>query len=506
MKNFSSLVESLKRYIYSEYLHYVTVVLIVFLVSVACIPIANSSNYHIVSYVLLLTVSILSTFKTVGPVLAASSLSALVWNYFFIPPNYTFHIEKSEDLWIYSLFLVVVVVNGVLTTRVRKQEQETRLRQKHTDSLFQLTKELSKSSGIHQVIEIGKNEILSSLKIEIEIILQDGTNQLSKNSLESLNLNLQEISMAENCYKNIEIIGNYYQNNHNSRYTFYPLEGNKLNLGILIVKLNQPFHGLEASYWDTFLRVISNVLEREFLAEAAQDVRFLNESDRLYKTIFNSISHEFRIPISTIIGATDSILSDSTLNQIQKELSNEILKASMRLNRLIENLLNISRLESGRLNIRLDWCDINDLIYSLKIELADELENHILKVEIQEDMPLIKIDIGLIEQSLYNLLINALQFTPKNSEVILSFGFAENCLLISVKDSGPGIPKHEIPNVFKKFYKIQNNSTGGLGLGLSIVQGFIEAHNGSISLHNDPMGGAIFVINIPTPTANLKFE
>jgi two-component system sensor histidine kinase KdpD len=282
------------------------------------------------------------------------------------------------------------------------------------------------------------------------------------------------------------------------------LIGARLNPGVVVAKQKSILSGTHKNLWDTFLTQISNALEREFLGELAQKVRFLDESDRLYKTLFNSISHELRIPISTIMGASDTIISSDNSKEVQTELCQEIFTASLRLNRLVENLLNMSRLESGHFSVRLDWYDLNDLVNKVIKDLSDELEQFRLKVDIEDEMPLVKIDFGLIEQVLYNLLINSTQYAPVTAIITLRAHHEKGNLVIEVEDEGPGFPETELKNVFRKFFKVNNRKTGGLGLGLSIVKGFVEAHNGTISVANVKHGGAKFSIQIPSEKPDIR--
>jgi two-component system sensor histidine kinase KdpD len=230
----------------------------------------------------------------------------------------------------------------------------------------------------------------------------------------------------------------------------------------------------------------------------AKQAFLLNESDKLYKTLFNSISHELRIPVTTIMGASDSLLTTKHTVEISRELSQEIFKASKRLNRLIENLLNMSRLESGRITPRLDWCDIHDLINKVSESLQDELSSFLLHIVIPENMPLVKIDFGLMEQVLYNLIHNATQYASDSKNLRVKAFYDNGVLTIQVMDRGPGFPAKEISLIFNKFYRVEGSKAGGTGLGLSIVKGFVEAHKGIITVENRQNGGAKFTIKIPT--------
>ncbi len=484
----------------SGYKQYLLAILLIAATATVCTPLSDTQNYHVVSFILLFVVSLLSTFLGVGPVLVAATLSAVAWNFFFIPPNLTFNIGKTEDVLIFGLFFIIALVNGVLTTRVRKQEKVAREREKRTDSLFQLTRELSKASGLNEVVNVSIAEIRIHFSLDSIILLKDDSNRLKPfaDTRKEIRLAPEEYDLAEWVLKNLRKAGAFTDKYCHEEKTFFPLAGTKINTGVVAVKLESQFHEDQLSYWDSFLTQISNALEREFLAELAQKVRFLDESDRLYKTLFNSISHEFRIPVATIIGASETALITCEQGSIQAALCNEIFTASLRLNRLIENLLNISRLESGHISLRLDWCDVNDLFNKVAQDLKDELKPFYMKVEVQEDMPMVRVDFGLLEQVLYNLLLNSTQYAPGASEINLEARHFNNELTIAITDQGPGVPHDEIDNVFKKFFRLDGTRPGGLGLGLSIVKGFVEAHNGKIDLENSAHGGARFIIRIPS--------
>ncbi|MBN1115943.1 MAG: DUF4118 domain-containing protein [Bacteroidales bacterium] len=491
--------------------HYILAIIIVGVTAFLCIPLSNTESYHVVSFILFFVVSILATFMGIGPVFVASTISALVWNYFFIPPHYTFHIDKAEDVLMFGMFFIIALVNGVLTTRVRRQEQLAREREERTNALFQLTKELSKAVGIEEVLAVAIEAIKVYFSVDSFFILQDGENVLNTTGRlqKGKRLSQKEYEIADMAFKSSKKAGRFTDISPYEDYTFYPLPGTMVSPGIVAVKLDTALIGDKKVLWETFLTQIANALEREFLGELAQKARFLDESDKLYKTLFNSISHEFRIPVATILGSADTLLSASHSENIQSALYNEIFTASLRLNRLIENLLNMSRLESGRISIHLDWYDINDLVNKVTEDLEEELKSFNLSVSIPDDMPLVKIDFGLMEQVLYNMLFNSCEYAPASTDINMNI-FYENCeLVIQIMDKGPGFPAEALKNVFKKFFRVDGSKTGGLGLGLSIVKGFIEAHKGTITVENRKNGGAKFTIKIPSGNPkidNLQLE
>lgn len=220
---------------------------------------------------------------------------------------------------------------------------------------------------------------------------------------------------------------------------------------------------------------------------------------KLYNTLLNSLSHEFRTPISAIIGATDNLLERPSRLSVEdsRKLLTEISVASLRLNRQVENLLNMSRLESGFIRPKKDWHDIHELVFSLLHQLEEPLTQRRPRVVIRDDFPLARLDYGLMEQVLYNLLYNAVLYTPAGSWICISAESFDQTLVIVVEDDGPGFPEEEIGKVFDKFYRLKDSRAGGAGLGLSIVKGFVEAHNGTITLTNRCSGGARFVISLP---------
>jgi two-component system sensor histidine kinase KdpD len=243
---------------------------------------------------------------------------------------------------------------------------------------------------------------------------------------------------------------------------------------------------------------------------------------KLYNTILNSLSHELRTPIATIIGASDNLLlnPEKLDRNTQAELMQEISKASMHLNYQVENLLNMSRIESGIIRLHKNWCDINDLIHSTVNKLETELKDHKVIVEVPDKFPLCKVDFVLLERALFNLLLNAGLYTPKGSVVTVTATRSEEImndtleqlsdeLIIKISDNGNGFPQEDVNRVFEKFFRLENSTDSGTGLGLSIARGFVEAHQGNISLRNLPDGGAEFTIVIPSEMsfiANLKNE
>jgi two-component system sensor histidine kinase KdpD len=255
-----------------------------------------------------------------------------------------------------------------------------------------------------------------------------------------------------------------------------------------------------------FIIALIHAVLTNIIREVQKEVRKREEKAnaiKFYNTLLNSLSHELRTPITTIIGATDNLMNANKLSENDKtELLTEISIASMRLNQQVENLLSMSRLESGVFQIRKDWCDVRELIYTTLQRF--ELSKYQVTVSVPENMPLFKLDFGLMEQVLKNLVGNAVQHTGEGTDIVIKADCIEEKLVIEISDSGKGFPESEIDKVFDKFYRVQGSRPGGTGLGLSIVRGFVEAHNGTVTLKNLPLRGALFSIEIPTEVSYIN--
>jgi two-component system, OmpR family, sensor histidine kinase KdpD len=479
---------------------YLTSALIIVLTSTVCYFLKDVIGYQVVSFALLFVVSALAFFFGTGPILLSATLSAIFWDFLFIPPPYTLHVDKPEDMLMLVMFFIIALLSGVLTSRIRRQEKKIRIREERTNALYQLTRELSTANGIEEVIGVAKTDITKYFNLQSRIILRSEENKLDYKTLEKgdLILSKNDLSVAEWTFLHTEKAGKHTHTLPSASCTFYPLKGTQMNLGVIALQQKVPFTQGEEQFWDAFLSQISGKFEREYLRQIARQAYLLSESDKLYKTLFNSISHELRIPVATIMGASDSLISSHHPEEISRELSNEIFKASKRLNRLIDNLLNMSRLESGRIRPKLDWCDIHDIINKVTENLREELKPFNLHIVVPENMPLVKLDFGLIEQVLYNLLYNSTLYASNSPSLRVKAFYDNGIVTLQVMDRGPGFPQKEISLIFNKFYRLEGSKAGGTGLGLSIAKGFTEAHNGTIAVENRQNGGAKFTIRIPS--------
>lgn len=496
----------MKKTVFPWY-EYAIVLAIIIISTAGCYLIQDFVGYRVLSFVLLIVVSVLAFIYGTGPVLCASTLSALIWNFFFIPPHYTLHIEKTEDLLMFFMFFIIALLNGVLTSQIKQRENVIRLREVRTHILYELTKNISEENDTEKLKKMIEESIYDHFRLDAVIFLQNDILQIIEEkrngACQVQKLSSEEIHGMIECYNHAERGGRFFNFFPNFTCSFYPLIASHTKTGMLVLIRPEKFSNEEMQFWETYLNQISGKFERERLNEMAKKAYMLDQSDKLYKTLFNSISHELRIPVTTIMGATDTLMSEQYSDEIKQELIKEINIASIRLNHLIENLLNISRLESGHFTLRSNWYDFHDLINRVLDSLQQELSNYNLNINIPDDLPLVKIDYGLIEQVMYNLLLNITQYVPQHTDITLDVNIERTNMKIKLTDQGAGFRIDDIGYVFDKFFRGKYVKTGGTGLGLSIVKGFVEAHKGEVIVYNAPTKGAVFEIKMPVEVSLL---
>ncbi len=465
-------------------------------------------SYQAVAVLLLFTVLVLGLFVGRGPVLMAATLSAIFWDFLFIPPLFTFNITKLEDALTFALYFIIALITGTLTARVGEQERYVRQREERTQALYDFTRETAGAGTLDGILRTAVDQIGHVFNADVLVLLRDTTDRLAEtpHPASTLSLDDKERAVAIWAFSNNKIAGRFTDTLPSAQAQYLPLATPGGAVGILGIRLRKPERLTldQEALLETFVNQVALAVERAVLDKAAARTAILEESERLYSTLLNSISHELRTPLATIAGASSVLLDENVTNnpQAQKALSLDIQDATERLNRLVDNLLDMTRLESGKLKLNLEWCDVSDLINESVKRVKKELADHDLIVEIPPDLPLVKVDFVLIEQALVNLLHNAASYTPPGTRVRVMAKAADSELLITVADRGKGLPPEDVERVFEKFYRAPGSATGGTGLGLSITRGLVEAHGGTITAENRPTrGGARFLIRLPLQPA-----
>ncbi|HTR99352.1 MAG TPA: sensor histidine kinase KdpD [Bacteroidota bacterium] len=483
--------------------HYLAAGAVPLLVAAACFPLSGIIEYQTVALVLLFTVALLPLRFGIGPVLLAATLSAVVWDYLFIPPLFTFSVSRVPDILMLLMYFGIALVLGILTSRTRAQERAVRQRESRAVALYTLSRDLSVARTKDAVAEAAIGNVQKFFDADVVLFLgqTDGDIFTAAHPASTLAVGEKEMGVAAWVYWNEKPAGRFTDTLPSAAATYFPISGPRYPLGVLGVRLRgeKNLTNDQEALLENFVRQIASAIERETLNELTKKAVVVEESERLYKTLFNSISHEMRTPLSAIMGTSESLLDDRVAERpgARKELIGEIHEAASRLNRLVENLLDMTRLESGLIRPKLDWCDLADLVNSALSRTKQELAGFRLEVNIPADIVLLKIDFALMEQVLTNLLLNASLYTPAGSTIGIRAGSEGNECVIEVEDNGPGLPPEVLEKVFDKFFRAPGSRTGGTGLGLSIARGFVEAHRGTIRAENRPAGGLKFIIRLP---------
>ena len=448
--------------------------------------------------VFLLAVMLLALKVGRGPVLVAGALSALVWNFFFLPPRFTLSITTLEDGVLFGTYFVVALILGQLVARIRAQEQAERRREERASALYELTRDLSEAGSRDEVVWHLIAQITRVFAAPVAVCLVAG-DQLAPHPDSNLTLTEKELSVADWVFRQRKAAGRFTDNLPGAEALHLPLTTERKIFGVLAIGAKEKnLTTAQRDLLETFARQAALVLDRVELRNAAEQARLLAESERLSQTLLNSISHELRTPLAASSSAASALAeAECAPPEQRRALLAEIQEANARLNRIVGNLLDVARLESGKIQPRLDWYDARDLVQTTIRELQRELATHPVEVNTPADPMLVRLDVSLAQHALANLLLNAVMHTPPGTPIEVGAQLSHSHLLLRVGDRGPGIPPGAMPRIFDKFFRADGAATGGSGLGLTIAKGFVEAHGGTISVVNRPGRGALFTLQFP---------
>ncbi len=450
--------------------------------------------------VFLLAVVLLALFVGRGPVLLAGTVSALVWDYFFLPPRFTFAIEHAEDAVLFGTYFIVAIVLGQLVARIRAHAEAERRREERATALYELTRDLAEAASRDQVVWQLIEKVGRVFQAPAGVALETaGTLALHPDS--TLVVSEKELGVADWAFRHGKAAGRFTDNLPGSSALHLPLATERKALGVLTVGLSSSNLSLnQRELLDAFARQAALVLDRVELRATAERTRWLAESERLGRTLLNSISHELRTPLAASTSAASALAAaNPTAPELHRVLLGEIQEANARLNRIVGNLLDVTRLDSGQIRPRLDWHDARDLVQTTVHDLQRELARHPAKLDLPAGPVLARLDFSLLQQALANLLLNAATHTPPGTPIEIRAEHGGDTLVLSVGDRGPGIAAELLPRIFDKFTRGTGAPAGGSGLGLAIVKGFVEAHEGTVTAENRSGGGVLFTMRLPQP-------
>ena len=458
------------------------------------------AGYLAVGLLYLLAVISLSLRVGRGPVFAAGVLSALTWNFLFIPPLFTFVIEKLEDGMMFATYFAVALITGQLTARIRASERHERLREERATALFHLTQALSAARTLDDAVFAALRQADRLFTAHTALLFDhDGSHTLAPHFAGSASLTDNERGVAAWAWRNRKKAGRFTDTLPASEGFHIPLLRDDQSLGVFVVRV-APDATLTLAQRDlaeSFATQLALVIEREQLRAAGEREKLLAESEKLHRALLDGVSHELKTPLAVLGAAAENLATADAATRAS--LAGEIRTAARRLNRLVNNLLDQTRLESGALQPRLDWCDAHDLLNAALDGVRDSLADHPLETAIPDDLPLFRADTALMEQVIANLLLNAAHHTPAATPIFLAAGIdhARTRVFFTVADRGPGLPPAMRERLFQKFQRGDAARAGGLGLGLSIIRGFVVAQGGEIVAGENPGGGAVFTVYLP---------
>jgi two-component system, OmpR family, sensor histidine kinase KdpD len=449
----------------------------------------------------LLTVVLLALFTGRWPVFFAATLSAVFWNFFFLPPRFTFYIKNFQDGMMFAMYFIVALVLGQLTARIRKQQTAERQREQRATALYLLTRELAESPDIAQLLAVVIQQVGKTFGADVALSLPDTSEPgpVTPYFASSWALSDKEHTVAAWAFQHRQAAGRGTDNLPASEGLHLPLMVALRATGVLSLRFRDPtpLAPAQRDLLDAFVRQIALVFDRERLREAETQAKLLAESERLGTMLLNSVSHELRTPLAAISSVAGGLRAAGELNPVQQSLTVELDEAARRLNRLVQNLLDLSRLEAGHLRTNPDWHDLRDLLNAALQNLGRSLSRHTVKTDIPNDLPPVKLDAVLTEQILVNLLGNAAVHTPPGTIVEFQARAEDGQLVLRVTDNGPGLPPGDPRRLFDRFQRGPNAAAGGTGIGLSLVKGFAEAQGGSVSAETRAGAGAMFTVKLP---------
>jgi two-component system, OmpR family, sensor histidine kinase KdpD len=440
------------------------------------------------------------------PSLFAVLLSVLAYNFFFLPPIYTFTISDPANVVALLFFGIVAALTSNLTARTREQVVTAQRRARQAEELYAFSRKLAATGNLDDLLWAFCYQVASLLKVSV-VVLLPGKNGIAVRAGYPPEDELDEadLAAAKWTWDRNQAAGRASDTLPGARRLFLPMRTGRGIIGVLGIDRDRPGPILspdERRLLDALSDLVAVAIERVKLAEDVETTRIAGEAERLRSTLLTSISHDLKTPLASIIGSVTTLrtLKSDVESEMRSELMATIQDESERLNRFVGNLLDMTRLESGNLRINRQMNDVGELLETALRRASRLLARHKLQVDLGADLPMIPTDAIFFEQALFNLLDNAAKYAPAGSLIQVAARRVGERLEVSVSDEGPGIPAEQLERIFDKFHRIADgdNRPPGTGLGLAICRGFIEGLGGSVTAANrTDRSGAVFTMSLP---------
>lgn len=440
-----------------------------------------------------------------GPSIFASLASVAAFDFFFIPPRYTLAIADTQFILTFAIMLSIALIISTLTAQVQEKALLAKEKERRTAALLAMSRELAVTREQEQLIAVSLKHIRTFHNVRAGIYLPDHNNRLCQLAIDDelpLLQSEEDICVRWSFDNSLPTglgLGAFPQ----ASSLYMPLVASKGAVGILQVSPRQPDcfkNKEEIEVLEIFANQTALCIETTNLADASQRANIRIEKEQLRNTFLNSISHDLRTPLATITGASSTLLEDQeSLDPTkQQELAQIIFEEGERLNSLLNKLLEMTRIESGVLELHKEWQPLEEIIGTALVRMEKQLGGRRIKIDLPETLPLIAVDELMFQQVFQNFIENAVKYDETKNPLEIKAWIEPKEVIIEFADGGPGIKEGEEEEIFTKFYRsARAGTTSGAGLGLAICRSIIQAHGGTISARNNPGGGAIFSIRLP---------
>jgi two-component system sensor histidine kinase KdpD len=438
-----------------------------------------------------------------GPSLLAAVLSVLTFDFFFVPPYLSFAVTDLSHIGTFGVMFLVAVVISQLTNRIRDQADSARGRERRTASLYAVSRELGAATARPALLAAAARHVQEVFDAKVAVLLPGADDALEIVHADAGTLAPgDDLGVADWVWNHQKPAGAGTDTLPLSRGLFVPLMGSRGRVGVLALfasvdaRLDDPD---ERQLLFTIAGLVGSALERTQLAEEARRASLRIETEQLRNALLSSVSHDLRTPLGVVTGATSALLEDDVPKDaaMRRALLMTVHEEAERLNRLVRNLLDMTRLEAGALKVQKDLQPLEEVVGSALNRMEDRLRGREVGTSIPSDLPLVPFDAILIEQVLINLIENATKYSPAGGPIDIRASAREGEVEVEVDDRGPGVARKDADRVFDKFFRVREGEGGGVGLGLTICRGIVNAHGGRIWVADREGGGAAFRFTLP---------